>query len=136
MRPRNVLPQGYIYNHNYFKRERNNTIENITWILGKARTANHTYARAREVKDTEVKTIRTLQLVRKNLFICVYICALEGEPFAVAFFTVLVGEDYLLEQFLEHLGTRLLIILSACLLYLFLINKQKKRTIKQRYNNH
>ena len=44
-------------------------MENITWILGKARTANHTYARAPEVKDTEVKTIRTLQLVRKKFFI-------------------------------------------------------------------
>ena len=42
-------------------------MENITWILGKARTANHTYARAPEVKDTDVKTIRTLQLVRKKL---------------------------------------------------------------------
>ena len=66
MRPRNALPQGHIY---YFKRERKNKMENITWILGKARTANHTYARAPEVKDTEVKTIRTLQLVWKNLFI-------------------------------------------------------------------
>ena len=69
MRPRNALPQGHIYKHNYFKPERNNTRENITWVLGKARTANHTYARAPEVKDTEVKTIRTLQLVQKNLFI-------------------------------------------------------------------
>ena len=63
MRPWNALPQGHIYKHNYFNRERNNTMENITWILGEARTANHTYARAPEVKDTEVKTIRTLQLV-------------------------------------------------------------------------
>ena len=43
-------------------------MENITWILGKARTENHTYARAREVKDTEVKTIRTMQLVWKNFY--------------------------------------------------------------------
>ena len=44
-------------------------MENITWILGKERTANHTYALAPEVKDTEVKTIRTMKLVWKNLFI-------------------------------------------------------------------
>ena len=58
MRPRNALPQGHIYKHNYFKPERNNTLENITWILGQARTANHTYARAPEVKETEVKVLR------------------------------------------------------------------------------
>ena len=70
MRPRNALPQGHIYKHIYFKRERNNNkMKNITWILGKARTANQTYARAPEVKNTEVESIRTLQLVRKNLFI-------------------------------------------------------------------
>ena len=46
------------------------------WILGKARTANHTHSRAPEVKETEVKTIRTLQLVRKILF-CIFSEATE-----------------------------------------------------------